>query len=122
LESLARVLDHVPEPGQHFLRHWGFCTNAARGRRERRKRAERRTGWWPGHRSRRNREPPRGDRSDTPEVATFLQRRRRERLKKVTSPLATVSANAASSMNPTISTRPLPASCTTAGTSPSDFD
>lgn len=36
LEFLARVLDHVPEPGQQLLRYWGWYSNAARGRRERR--------------------------------------------------------------------------------------
>ncbi len=35
LESLARVLDHLPEPGQQLLRYWGWYSNAARGRRER---------------------------------------------------------------------------------------
>ena len=35
LEFLARVLDHVPDPGQQLLRYWGWYSNAARGRRER---------------------------------------------------------------------------------------
>jgi hypothetical protein len=33
LEFLARVLDHLPEPGQQLLRYWGWYSNAARGRR-----------------------------------------------------------------------------------------
>jgi hypothetical protein len=36
LEFLARVLDHVPDPGQQLLRYWGWYSNAARGRRQRR--------------------------------------------------------------------------------------
>ncbi len=35
LEFLARVLDHLPDPGQQLLRYWGWYSNAARGRRER---------------------------------------------------------------------------------------
>jgi Putative transposase len=34
LESFARVLDHLPEPGQQLLRYWGGYSNAARRRRQ----------------------------------------------------------------------------------------
>lgn len=33
LESLARVVDHIPEPSQQTVRYWGFYSNAARGKR-----------------------------------------------------------------------------------------
>ena len=39
-EFLARVLDHVPDPGQQLLRYWGWYSNAARGRRLRQQQGE----------------------------------------------------------------------------------
>ena len=33
LEFIARVTDHVPEPGQQLTRNWGFYSNASRGKR-----------------------------------------------------------------------------------------
>jgi hypothetical protein len=31
LESIARVVEHIPEPSQQMTRYWGFYANAARG-------------------------------------------------------------------------------------------
>ena len=33
LEFIARVTDHIPEPGQQLVRNWGFYSNASRGKR-----------------------------------------------------------------------------------------
>ncbi len=33
LEFIARVTDHIPEPGQQLIRNWGFYSNASRGKR-----------------------------------------------------------------------------------------
>ncbi len=33
LDFLARVTQHIPDPGQQLQRYWGFYSNAARGKR-----------------------------------------------------------------------------------------
>lgn len=33
LEFIARVTDHIPEPGQQLIRNWGYYANASRGKR-----------------------------------------------------------------------------------------
>ena len=35
LEFIARVTDHIPEPGQQLTRNWGYYANASRGKRRR---------------------------------------------------------------------------------------
>jgi hypothetical protein len=35
LEFIARVTDHIPEPGQQLIRNWGYYANASRGKRRR---------------------------------------------------------------------------------------
>ena len=53
-----------------------------------------------------------------PDVSPFVQSVLRVRLKNVAEPVRRVMASASSFMNPTISTSPLAASCTTAGINP----
>ncbi len=33
LEFIARVTDHIPEPGQQLIRNWGYYSNASRAKR-----------------------------------------------------------------------------------------
>ncbi len=35
LEFIARVTDHIPEPGQQLIRNWRYYSNASRGKRRR---------------------------------------------------------------------------------------
>ena len=35
LEFIARVTDHIPEPGQQLIRNWGYYSNASRAKRRR---------------------------------------------------------------------------------------
>ena len=35
LEFIARVTDHIPEPGQQLIRNWGYYANASRAKRRR---------------------------------------------------------------------------------------
>ncbi len=35
LEFIARITDHIPEPGQQLIRNWGYYANASRAKRRR---------------------------------------------------------------------------------------
>ncbi len=35
LEFIARITDHIPEPGQQLVRNWGYYANASRAKRRR---------------------------------------------------------------------------------------